>query len=262
VWLDDVPVAVFMPDPADPAGEPLTYFIHTDHLNTPRVVVDREGRQRWSWMAEPFGTTAPLANPSGLGDFTFNLRFPGQYADAESGLFYNWNRYYQTDGGSYTQSDPIGLASGSPSTYTYVDGNPLSSVDPTGLDVLVCFYPGGVTHVGFGNGNAGNDGSTSGFYPIRHRPWDDGIVKPDTEHTTKECLVLPAAPEQDSCMEQCQADRAQTPGRYKIIGRQCTSFARDCLRQCGLPAGTFGPTPEVWYRSLPGAAPPLGKIDQ
>ena len=112
VWLENTPVAMFTPDPASPSGEPLVYFIHTDHLNTPRVVVDREGRQRWSWMAEPFGTTAPLTNPAGLGDFAFNLRFPGQYADAESGLFYNWHRYYRSDDGGYTQSDLIGLAGG------------------------------------------------------------------------------------------------------------------------------------------------------
>jgi RHS repeat-associated protein len=133
VWLRDTPMAMFTPDPANPAGEPLVYFIHSDHLNTPRVVVDRQNRVRWRWLAEPFGTSAPETNPSGLGVFTQNLRFPGQYADQESGLFYNYHRYYSAEGGRYTQGDPIGLAGGSVSTYAYVNGNPLSFVDPTGL---------------------------------------------------------------------------------------------------------------------------------
>jgi RHS repeat-associated protein len=115
------------------------YFIHTDHLNTPRVVVDRQNRVRWRWLAEPFGTSAPETNPSGLGVFTQNLRFPGQYADAESGLFYNYHRYYAAAGGGYTQSDPIGLAGGSVSTFGYVGGNPLSYTDPQGL-CLPCVF--------------------------------------------------------------------------------------------------------------------------
>jgi RHS repeat-associated protein len=133
VWLRDTPMAMFTPDPANPAGEPLVYFIHSDHLNTPRVVVDRQNRVRWRWLAEPFGTSAPETDPSGLGVFTQNLRFPGQYADQESGLFYNYHRYYAAEGGQYTQSDPVGLAGGSVSTYGYVGGKPLQWVDPSGL---------------------------------------------------------------------------------------------------------------------------------
>jgi len=136
VWLDDIPVAVFTPDPANPSGDPLVYRIHADHLNTPRVIVDKSNVVRWRWISEPFGTAAPETNPSGLGHFTFNLRFPGQYADQESGLFYNYFRYYSSEDGRYTQSDPIGLAAGSLSTYPYVHGNPLAYVDPWGLQSL------------------------------------------------------------------------------------------------------------------------------
>lgn len=131
VWLGNVPVAVFTPDPANAANPPLVYYVHTDHLGTPRVVVDKSGNQRWNWLAEPFGTSAPNNNPSGLGAFAFNLRFPGQYADAESGLFYNYFRDYDASTGRYTQSDPIGLAGGI-NTYAYVGGSPVSFVDPTG----------------------------------------------------------------------------------------------------------------------------------
>jgi YD repeat-containing protein len=55
VWLGNIPIAVFMPDPAGSTNPPLVYFIHADHLNTPRVVVDKGNNIRWRWMAEPFG---------------------------------------------------------------------------------------------------------------------------------------------------------------------------------------------------------------
>ena len=131
VWLQDVPVAVFMPNPADANGPPLVFYIHADHLNAPRAVLDTEGRIRWQWLAEPFGTTAPVVDPGGRGPFMFSLRFPGQVADGESGLFYNWTRYYDAKDGRYTQSDSIGL-SGGINTYIYANGDPLSLADPTG----------------------------------------------------------------------------------------------------------------------------------
>jgi RHS repeat-associated protein len=109
-------------------------YIFTDHLNTPRVITRANDNQIvWRWdQSDPFGVKPPNENPSGLGVFTYNPRFPGQLYDAETGLYYNYHRNYDPKIGSYTQSDPIGLAGGI-NTYAYVGGNPVNFTDPFGL---------------------------------------------------------------------------------------------------------------------------------
>ena len=50
-------------------------------------------------------------------------------------------RDYDPQVGRYIESDPIGLAGGSPSTYVYVGNDPIWFVDPFGLDVEQCSQP-------------------------------------------------------------------------------------------------------------------------
>ncbi|MEB2316137.1 MAG: DUF6531 domain-containing protein [Xanthomonadaceae bacterium] len=139
VWLDDRPIAV-QPKAGSYANEWL--HIHADHLGTPRAITRPSQANatiwRWSPTQTAFGEHAPEQDPDGDGDpFTFNLRYPGQYFDQESGLHYNYFRNYEPSTGRYVQSDPIGLAGGI-STYGYVHGNPLMFVDPFGLKARVC----------------------------------------------------------------------------------------------------------------------------
>lgn len=128
VWLQGLPLVVV----DGSAANPIIYYVQTDHIDTPRVLLDRAGRQRWSWVAEPFGNSAPVEDPVGFGPVKFNLRMPGQYFDEESGLSDNWHRSYDAGLGRYTQSDPIGLAGGI-NTYSYALNQPTMYSDPTGL---------------------------------------------------------------------------------------------------------------------------------
>ncbi len=109
------------------------YFIHADHLNTPRLVADAAGTTVWKWeQQEPFGNNVPDENPSGLGAFDLPLRLPGQYYDKETSVNQNFYRDYDPAIGRYEQSDPIGLEAGL-NTYSYVLGSPLKHKDFFGL---------------------------------------------------------------------------------------------------------------------------------
>jgi len=84
------------------------FYIHADHLNTPRMISDSTKKVVWSWNSDPFGATAPNEDVDGDGvGFVYNARFPGQYFDSETGLYYNWHRYYDPFSGRYTTADPI-----------------------------------------------------------------------------------------------------------------------------------------------------------
>jgi RHS repeat-associated protein len=136
VWMGDIPVATLRPN----GGGVTLYYVHTDHLNTPR----RVGRPSdntvvWRWDADPFGAAAADQDPDGDSvTFLYGLRLPGQYYDAESGLNYNYYRDgYDPSVGRYTQSDPIGL-NGGINTYAYGLNNPVLFIDPLGLDAAMC----------------------------------------------------------------------------------------------------------------------------
>jgi len=142
----------------DGLADTLTY-LHTDHLDTPRLATDPTGTAVWRWDGGAFGETVPNNDPDGDGNLTtVNLRYPGQYFDQETGLHYNWNRYYDPKMGRYITSDPIGLQGGL-NTYAYVENNPLRRIGPDGLLGRYGVPPGWRS----GNAGSGPCGAQGGF---------------------------------------------------------------------------------------------------
>lgn len=123
-----------------------TYAVHSDHLNTPRRLTNQNGQAVWQWGYSAFGEdkptlaknrfadleTTPNPGTTSISAVKFNLRYPGQYSDEESGLFYNYFRSYDSRTGRYSQPDPIGLDGGW-NRAAYVEANPLMYADPLGL---------------------------------------------------------------------------------------------------------------------------------
>jgi RHS repeat-associated protein len=136
VWLQDIPVASIR---TNENGSGIgVFYIHTDHLNTPRKITrPSDNAIVWRWDSDPFGNGTPNEDPDGNGLFVnFNLRFDGQYFDAETGLNYNYFRDYDPQTGRYVESDPIGLMGGI-NTYSYARSRPTQLIDPAGTDAMV-----------------------------------------------------------------------------------------------------------------------------
>jgi RHS repeat-associated protein len=105
------------------------YFCHNDHLGTPQKMTSISGAVVWSTKYESFGEAK--IDPSST--VVNNLRFPGQYFDTGTGLYYNYHRNYYPIIGRYLTPDPIGIEHGTNHLYGYVMNNPIRKTDPKGL---------------------------------------------------------------------------------------------------------------------------------
>ncbi|MCW5221558.1 RHS repeat protein [Verminephrobacter aporrectodeae subsp. tuberculatae] len=115
-------------------GDDVFAYYHVDHLGAPLQATDKAGNVLWAANYNAFGRADIMTPRAADGNFRINSwpRLPGQYEDVETGLYYNFHRYYDPDTGRYIQSDPIGLAGGW-SRFAYVNGSPLIYIDPYGL---------------------------------------------------------------------------------------------------------------------------------
>ena len=119
---------------AAPSVSETIYYYHNDHLGTPQVLTDDNAQVVWKADYKPFGEVDIVVET-----VENNFRFPGQYYDEETGLHYNYHRYYHSDIGRYLRADPIGLIGGT-NLYAYCLNNPIILTDPNGLKMdWLCF---------------------------------------------------------------------------------------------------------------------------
>jgi RHS repeat-associated protein len=104
-------------------------FVHADYRGAPVAMSDEHQRIVWRTTLSPSGVAI---NKSALDGVTLNLRLPGQYFDAETGLHDNFHRTYDPASGRYLQPDPLGYPNG-PDAFVYAGGDPINKTDSKGL---------------------------------------------------------------------------------------------------------------------------------
>ncbi len=105
------------------------YSVHSDRMMAPQVVTDSAGNTKWSALLTPWGDTRTLTS-SGV---TLNIRYPGQYFDAETGCIQNGQRELIPQWGRFMEEDPLGQAADE-NIRAYVSNRPTAYVDPSGMD--------------------------------------------------------------------------------------------------------------------------------
>jgi RHS repeat-associated protein len=210
------------------------YYYHNDHLGTPLAMTDAEGNIVWKAAYDPFGQ----AHVDPASTVTNNFRFPGQYYDEESGLHYNWYRYYDPRTGRYLTADPVGIQGGTNHLYGYVENNPILFIDPKGLEIWICNRK---TRWGVGN---------HAYF------WDDRNGACCGMKSTKNCsekgkdggddcrVVHGSKGREDELLKCCKDTADQGPWVPPI--NDCHEALDDCLEKEGLqnpgaPGGRLGP---------------------
>lgn len=208
------------------SGSGDVHYYQNDHLGTPQRLLAANGDVVWEARYSAFGQAETVTQR-----VENNLRFPGQYYDAESGLHHSYHRDYDPATGRYVQSDPIGL-NGGLNTYAYVGGNPLSFVDPLGLHTeIIIWQPVGRWASSFGHVSSNINGTNYSWGP---GGWDTKYPNASDYANRQKTFrsgvgqILNLTPEQEQKLAKCYAKRG---GDYSVFTKNCGDPHKDCLQE-------------------------------
>jgi len=247
IWLGDLPVAVVDNTINGSVTTSTVNYVTADQLNTPRAVTNSTGTVIWQlpYQENPFGEQQPTSATG----YVLNLRFSGQYYDAESGLANFGFRSYEAATGRSPQSDPMGLFGGQIDTYAYVDSSPLNFVDPYGLALQRVTLPGlGSTylddsfspHVDQFIANAAANGVNLNFNSAYRTPEHQAALHNDPH------AITPADQSLHSCGFAVDVN-------YSTLSTAQQKIIRDAASSAGLSwGGSFStPDPPHFYMNPP-----------
>jgi RHS repeat-associated protein len=224
IWLDGRPLAIVE------GGQ--TYQLHWDHILRPVMATSSTGAVVWAARYLPFGGIDLVLADTGA--LTQNIRFPGQWFQAETGLHQNGMRDYDPTTGRYLQADPLGLVDGA-SVYGYARQSPVRWTDPTGRQSLGCYmFPGlceepgqspwpKTPEVGDWPPEPEAVPPQGGYCPLPGLPGgitdgNGGIALPDipaaSGQTCENCSASVSDAEKDECVKQYERDEAECGRRY------------------------------------------------
>ena len=247
IWMDGIPVAN-----VDTSGAASTLaYVTADQLGTPRAIADGSGNTEWqnAYQGNPWNEQAPTSN-----GYVYNLGFPGQYFDQETGLSNNVNRDYDPSTGRYIQSDPIGLLGG-PNTYGYGLNDPSLYIDPLGLATAVLV---GGPAPGNPFGHVALAFTNQGVYSYQtYTPYGSSTTaylaqQGETRGTT--VYILNTTPEQEQQMMDYFKNNYTSRDNYSKWTHDCATAVNGALATAGIGNDIAEGVAEaggIWLPNLP-----------
>ena len=214
------------------------YYYHADGLGSVVLVTDAARTPVWLYRYDSFGQIQ-------IGGTTSGYAFTGREWDSQTGLYYYRARYYDPKAGRFISEDPIRFTAGL-NFYAYVDNDPLSLVDPSGLEVQECFRPmrgaPSVSHpvlyssqaaAAYGFAPKGAWGYVSPWFKVPGKIDEEFPYNPDgTPKREYSCSTVST----DDCVERCVVRKARDarkkPPKYNLGKYQCNNWTEAILSQC------------------------------